>query len=145
MTTVATRRKPADDHDPALMGIQEVAKELGVTMRALRFYEDKGLIAPQRVGTTRIYGRREVARVRLVLRGRRLGFTVREIKEFLDLYDADPEHVEQMRRFTLRVRQRLDEMEHRKAALEETIEELRQLEREALANLAKATSGPRPA
>lgn len=142
--TTAPRRKPADDHSAGLKGIQEVAKELGVTMRALRFYEDKGLIAPQRVGTTRIYGRREVARVQLVLRGRRLGFTVREIKEFLDLYDADPEHVEQRRRFTLRVRERLDELEHRRAALDETIEELRALEREALADLAKA-QGLKPA
>lgn len=136
--TIATRRKPVDDHSAGLMGIQDVAKELGVTMRALRFYEDKGLIAPQRVGTTRVYGRREVARVQLVLRGRRLGFTVREIKEFLDLYDADPEHVEQRRRFTLRVRERLDELEKRKAELDETIEELRALEREALADLAHA-------
>jgi DNA-binding transcriptional MerR regulator len=139
MTAAARRRTSADDPDGGLMGIQEVAKELGVTMRALRFYEDKGLIAPQRVGTTRIYGRREVARVRLVLRGRRLGFTVREIKEFLDLYDADPEHVEQMRRFTLRVRQRIEEMEQRKRALEETIEELRALEKEALTNLNRAS------
>jgi DNA-binding transcriptional MerR regulator len=144
MTATVRRRKPADDHDAGLMGIQEVAKELGVTMRALRFYEDKGLIAPQRVGTTRIYGRREVARVRLVLRGRRLGFTVREIKEFLDLYDADPEHVEQMRRFTLRVRQRIEEMEQRKRALEETIEELRALEKEALTNLSRASQAAQP-
>jgi len=135
--TTTTRSKQVEDRQ-ALQGIQEVAKELGVTMRALRFYEDKGLIAPQRVGTTRIYGKREVARIRLVLRGRRLGFTVREIKEFLDLYDADPEHVEQMRRFSLRVRERLDELEHRKAALEETIGELRELERETRENLARA-------
>jgi len=126
-----------DDHG-SLMGIQEVASELGVTMRALRFYEDKGLITPQRVGTTRIYSRREVARARLVLRGRRLGFSVREIKEFLDLYDVDPEHAEQMRRFIVRVRERLAELEHRKAALEETIAELRVLEQEAAENLAKA-------
>ena len=126
-----------DDHG-SLMGIQEVASELGVTMRALRFYEDKGLITPQRVGTTRIYSRREVARARLVLRGRRLGFSVREIKEFLDLYDADPEHVEQARRFLARVRERLAELEQRKAALEETIGELRELERETVDNLAKA-------
>jgi DNA-binding transcriptional MerR regulator len=129
--------RSVDDHG-SLMGIQEVASELGVTMRALRFYEDKGLIAPQRVGTTRIYSRREVARARLVLRGRRLGFSVREIKEFLDLYDVDPEHVEQMRRFIVRVRERLAELEHRKTALEETIAELRVLEREAAENLAKA-------
>jgi len=129
--------RSADDH-ASLMGIQEVASELGVTMRALRFYEDKGLIAPQRVGTTRIYSRREVARARLVLRGRRLGFSVREIKEFLDLYDLDPEHAEQMRRFIVRVRERLAELEHRKVAIEETIAELRVLEREAAENLAKA-------
>jgi len=139
MTSTARRSAPAVDHDAGLMGIQEVAKELGVTMRALRFYEDKGLIAPQRVGTTRIYGRREVARVQLVLRGRRLGFTVREIKEFLDLYDADPEHVEQMRRFARRVRERLEELEQRKRALQDTIDELRALEHEAVNNLARAT------
>jgi DNA-binding transcriptional MerR regulator len=135
------RHKPTDDHT-ALKGIQEVAKELGMTMRALRFYEDKGLIAPQRVGTTRIYGKREVARIRLVLRGRALGFTVREIKEFLDLYDVDPEHVEQMRAFIRRVRERLAELEQRKAALDQTIAELRALERETLANLERAGKDP---
>lgn len=134
---MTTRHKSSDDH-AALKGIQEVAKELGLTMRALRFYEDKGLIAPQRVGTTRIYGKREVARVRLVQRGRRLGFTVREIQEFLDLYDVDPEHVEQMRRFVLRVRERLAELEQRRVAIEETIDELSKLERETLEKLETA-------
>jgi DNA-binding transcriptional MerR regulator len=134
------RKASAEDH-AALKGIQEVARELGVTMRALRFYEDKGLIVPQRVGTTRIYGKREVARARLVLRGRRLGFTVREIKEFLDLYDLDPEHAEQRRRFLVRVRERLVELEERKAAIDETIAELRALEKEAADSLAKAGQG----
>lgn len=128
---------PSDDH-ATLKGIQEVAKELGLTMRALRFYEDKGLIAPQRVGTTRIYGKREVARVRLVQRGRRLGFTVREIQEFLDLYDSDPEHVEQMRLLIVRVRERLAELEQRRAGIEEAIAELREMERETLESLEKA-------
>ena len=134
---MTARDKPSDDN-AALKGIQEVAKELGLTMRALRFYEDKGLIAPQRVGTTRIYGKREVARVRLVQRGRRLGFTVREIQEFLDLYDADPEHMEQMRLLIVRVRERLAELEQRRAGIEEAIAELREMERETLENLEKA-------
>jgi len=134
---MTARHKPSDDH-AALKGIQEVAKELGLTMRALRFYEDNGLIAPQRVGTTRIYGKREVARVRLVQRGRRLGFTVREIQEFLDLYDADPEHVEQMRLLIVRVRERLAELEQRRAGIEEAIAELREMERETLESLEKA-------
>lgn len=129
-------RPVVDDH-AQLKGIQEVAKELGLTMRALRFYEDKGLIVPQRVGTTRIYGKREMARVRLVQRGRRLGFSVREIKEFLDLYDVDPEHAEQMRRFLVRVRERLAELEHRRHAIEETIAELRALEKETADSLAR--------
>ena len=136
--TESPRRLADPGDDAELKGIQEVARELGVTMRALRFYEDKGLIAPQRVGTTRIYGRREVARVQLVLRGRRLGFTVREIKQFLDLYDADPEHVEQMRLFITRVRARLEELEQRKLAIEQAIAELRQLERETTAKLTRA-------
>jgi len=134
---MTARHKPSDDH-AALKGIQEVAKELGLTMRALRFYEDKGLIAPQRVGTTRIYGKREVARARLIQRGRSLGFTVREIQEFLDLYDVDPEHTEQMRRLILRVRERLAELEQRRVATEETITELRQLEAETLEHLERA-------
>jgi DNA-binding transcriptional MerR regulator len=119
-----------------LRGIQDVATELGVTMRTLRFYEDKGLIAPQRAGTTRIYTRREVARMQLILRGKRLGFSIREIKEFLDLYDADPAHAEQMRRLALRIGERLEELEAQRDALEQTIGELRQIEREALARLA---------
>ena len=70
----------------------------GSRPRTLRFYEDKGLIEPRRVGTTRVYTRREVGRMQLILRGKRLGFSLRDIQEFLDLYDADPQHVEQMRR-----------------------------------------------
>ena len=71
--------------EDGLQGIQDVAKRLGVTHRTLRFYEDKGLIEPARVGNTRIYSHREVARMQLILRGKRLGFTIREIKEFTGL------------------------------------------------------------
>lgn len=122
--------------DP-LHGIQAVAAELGVTMRTLRFYEDRGLIAPQRVGTTRVYTKREVARMQLILRGKRLGFSIREIKEFLDLYEADPAHLEQARRFATRVRERLAELAHQREAIEQTIGELRALETEAASHLAK--------
>jgi hypothetical protein len=71
------------------------------------FYEDKGLIEPVRVGNTRVYSRKEVARMHLILRGKHLGFTIREIKEFLDLYDADPQHVEQSRLLLKRINERL--------------------------------------
>ncbi|WP_019833963.1 MerR family transcriptional regulator [Sphingomonas sp. PR090111-T3T-6A] len=122
-----------------LRGIQQVASDLGVTTRTLRFYEDKGLIEPRRVGTTRVYTRREVGRMHLILRGKRLGFSLREIHEFLDLYDADPKHVEQMRRLATRARERADELEHQKIAIEQTIVELRQIEREALERVETAS------
>jgi DNA-binding transcriptional MerR regulator len=110
-----------------LRAIQDVADELGVTSRTIRFYEDRGLIAPQRVGTMRVYSRREVARLRLILRGKRLGFSIREIAEFLDLYDADPEHVEQMRRLVARIDQRLEALRLQQEAIDQTRTDLAQL------------------
>lgn len=115
-----------------LQGIQKVANDLGITARTLRFYEDKGLIEPRRVGTTRIYTRREVGRMQLILRGKRLGFSLRDIKQFLDLYDADPQHVEQMKALAVRARERADELEQQRVAIEQTVAELHQIEREAL-------------
>ena len=73
-------RPAADDGEGAgFLGIQDVAEHLGVTPRALRFYEGKGLIEPGRRGGMRVYSRREVGRLRLILRGKRLGFSIREI------------------------------------------------------------------
>ena len=114
-----------------MLGIQEVAKLLGITHRTLRYYEGQGLIAPQRRGATRLYARREIGRLRLILRGKRLGFSIRDIKEFLDLYDVDPEHLEQAGRLHEKVCQRLRMLEAQREALEQTITELRQIEREA--------------
>ncbi|TIX50682.1 MerR family transcriptional regulator [Alteraurantiacibacter aquimixticola] len=112
-------------------GIKEVAAMLGVTHRTLRFYEDNGLISPQRVGSTRIYSKRDIGRMQLILRGKRLGFSLREIGEFLDLYDSDPSHIEQMEHLRGQVREKLAELRAQKAALEETMRELRQIEAEA--------------
>ena len=117
----------------AHLGINEAARMLGVTHRTLRFYEDNGLISPQRVGSTRIYSRREIGRMQLILRGKRLGFSLREIAEFLDLYDADPNHREQMEHLLDRVQEKLSDLRAQKAALEETMKELRQMEDEAKA------------
>lgn len=118
---------------PQMLGIQEAATLLGVTMRTLRFYEDKGLIAPQRAGTTRIYSRREVGRMQLILRGKRLGFSIREIKDFLDLYDVDPEHQEQVRALKAKVGERIADLRKQKRAIDQTLEELLSIERQALA------------
>ncbi len=80
------------DQAAPLYSVSQLARQLGVTARTIRFYEDKHLINPQRAGTTRVYTHRDRARLVLILRGKRLGFSLREIKEFLDLYDADPQH-----------------------------------------------------
>jgi DNA-binding transcriptional MerR regulator len=75
------------DDDTRTFTIGDLSREFGVTLRTLRFYEDKGLISPQRRGTTRIYSRRDRARLQLILRGKKVGFSLEDIKEMLDLYD----------------------------------------------------------
>lgn len=117
--------------NPEMLGIQEAANLLGVTMRTLRFYEDKGLIAPQRAGTTRIYSKREIGRMQLILRGKRLGFSIREIKEFLDLYNVDPEHNEQMRQLIAKVSERITDLRKQQKAIEQTLGELLSIEQQA--------------
>ena len=124
-------RAPAPAPNGELKGIQEVARELGVTHRTLRFYEDKGLIGPQRIGTTRVYSKREMGRMQLILRGKRLGFSIREIGEFLDLYDADPEQHQQIGALVKRVRVKREELRHQRRAIDETIRELNEIEKEA--------------
>jgi DNA-binding transcriptional MerR regulator len=131
------------DSEPPFRGIAEVAQALGVTPRTLRFYEDRGLIQPRRVGQTRLYARRDIARMQVILRGKRLGFSLAEIEEFLNLYDADPQHLEQMRALAARCRERIGELQVKRAALEETIAEIETLEREALQRIAERTRAPR--
>lgn len=135
----AAVRGGAGRHAGDLRAIQDVADELGVSSRTIRFYEDKGLIVPQRAGQMRIYTRREVARLRLILRGKRLGFSIRDIRDFLDLYDADPQHAEQMRRLIERLEQRISELHLQSEAIATTIVELDRLRIEAEANLAAKT------
>ena len=128
---MADAAKKLDDEE-GLRSIAEASEELGVTQRTLRFYEDKGLIQPTRVGTMRVYSRREMGRMQLILRGKKLGFSIREIGEFLSLYDEDPDHIEQTRRLLDRVRERKNELHQQRAALDETIVEMEKLERQAL-------------
>ncbi|MXO58454.1 MerR family transcriptional regulator [Altererythrobacter salegens] len=124
--------KPAD-----LWGIQDVANELGVTHRTLRFYEDKGLISPQRIGSTRVYTRRDLGRMKLILRGKRLGFSLREISEFLELYEVDADQHHQIEALLERVRTRLEDLKNQRKAIEETIRELSEIEKESVAFLAR--------
>jgi DNA-binding transcriptional MerR regulator len=110
---------------------------LGITPRTVRFYEDRGLVTPRRVGTTRVYSYRDRARMILVLRGKRLGFTLRDIKEYLDLYDVEPTHVEQIHLLRDKVQLRIAQLEDQRRALDETLSELRDIERQTDSALAR--------
>lgn len=112
-----------------LFTVTELAAQLGVTARTLRFYEDRGLISPRRLGTTRVYTHRDRARMVLILRGKRLGFSLRDIAEYLDLYDADTTHTEQLRALKQAVASRIAQLEEQRAALDETLAELREIVR----------------
>jgi DNA-binding transcriptional MerR regulator len=116
-------------HDPhRLFTITELADDLGVTPRAIRFYEAKGLLDPRRAGTTRVYSNRDRARLLIILRGKRLGFSLALVKKYLDMYDADPTRKEQLVHLLRGARQRIEELESQRRDLELTLDELREIE-----------------
>ena len=127
MPDSVSRMHEAQGSEP-LKSIAEAAEALAVTQRTLRFYEDKGLISPQRVGTMRAYSKREMGRMQLILRGKRLGFSIREIGEFLSLYDQDPDQVVQASLMLEATRHRLSELRHQRDAIDQTIAELESIE-----------------
>ena len=79
--------------------IGDLAREFDVTLRAIRFYEDEGLLAPRREGSRRVYSKRDRVRLKLILRGKRLGFSLAEVREMLELYDSAPDERPQLVKF----------------------------------------------
>lgn len=120
-----------------LYSVTELARDLGITPRTVRFYEDQGLISPQRAGNTRVYSHRDRARMILILRGKRLGFSLKDIKEFLDLYVVDTTKTEQMRVLLKKVKSRIALLEEQRQALELSLTKLREVERQATEALAQ--------
>ena len=116
-----------------MLTITELAREAGITARAIRFYESKGLLTPRRAGTTRIYTHRERGRLQLILRGKRLGFSLTDIGEYLDLYDADPTQHDQIVLLLDKVNNRIGELESQKADIDDTLKELSSVRAQALA------------
>jgi DNA-binding transcriptional MerR regulator len=104
--------------------IGELAKKHGVTLRTLRFYEDKGLLTPKREGTTRLYARRDVARLKLIMLGRKVGFSLREVKQMLDLYDPSGSNTKQLKLTLDKSEKQLGRLEKQRVAIDEAISEL---------------------
>lgn len=113
------------DMDSRTFTIRQLAREFAVTPRTLRFYEDKDLLHPARQGQSRIYSYRDRGRLQLILRGRRLGFSLVEIKEMLDLYNLGDGGVEQLKTTLRKAKERIAALNRQRVDIEVALEELR--------------------
>ncbi|HEY2034174.1 MAG TPA: MerR family transcriptional regulator [Rhizomicrobium sp.] len=105
--------------------IRQLTKEMGVTSRTLRHYEDEGLLTPERQGLARIYSQRDRARLLLILRGRRVGFSLAEIREILDLYNSQDHGVAQFQHSRKKFIERIAALEAQRKDIDESIAELK--------------------
>ncbi len=132
----ATALEP-DVQDGRLWTIGELAAELGLTTRAIRFYEARGLIAPKRRGVARCYSRRDRGRMLLILRGKNLGFTLEDIRDYLELYDADPAHRAQLEMLAAKVDAHIADLDRKRADIDRTLAELKDIRAQVDAQFAR--------
>ncbi|HWK66051.1 MAG TPA: MerR family DNA-binding transcriptional regulator [Rhizobiaceae bacterium] len=122
----ANNNDVSPDTEDGYFRIGEMAKTFGVTLRALRFYEDKGLLSPKRDGSTRLYTRRDRTRLKLILLGRKVGFSLREVKQMIDLYDPTGTNTKQLRLALEKSEKQLVRLQKQRAAIDEAIGDLTQ-------------------
>jgi DNA-binding transcriptional MerR regulator len=125
--------------------ISELAKEFALTTRAIRFYEDCGLVSPRRAGSARVYGERERVRIKLILRGKRLGLSLAEIGELLDLYEVARNERAQLSKFLQLLGERRGRLLQQKEDIDATLAEIEGLERECRRRLKGQESRAEPA
>jgi len=132
----AAPAKNSTSRDTArIYSIAELAREFGITARTIRFYEDEGLVKPRRQGLTRLYSAHDRVRLSWILRGKRLGFSLAEIKELLDLYHVDRTGLQQLRELLRRSRVHIADLERRRRDLDAHIAEFREVETQVAGEL----------
>src|SRR5471030_641280 len=129
MTRVNPVREPRTARDARTWTIAQLADEFAVTHRAIRYYEDLGLISPERRSTARIYHRRDRTRLNLILRGRRLGFPLEEIRTIINLYDEPRGQGSQLTYVLDQIHNRREDLERRRGDIEDALKELDDFER----------------
>lgn len=126
--------------------ITELAREFDITPRAIRFYEDRGLLSPQRAGTNghmRVYTPRDRTRLKLTLRGKRLGLTLTEIKDLVDMYESSGDSAPQIRRFLAVLARHREKLERQREDIEVTLAEIALHEKECRRALESGAAPPR--
>lgn len=127
-----------DEGTTELFGITELCREFGITLRALRFYEDKGLLSPRRINGARVYTRRDRARLALILRAKAIGSSLAEIKTYLDLYgDQGEGRVQQLTYVINRTDAEIADLEKKRAQIDATLAELRVINASCKGHLAE--------
>ena len=141
-----TAAAPVPVPPAATFSITELAREFGLTTRAIRFYEEAGLLCPARRGRQRVYGARDRTRLLLTLRGKRMGLSLAEVKELLDMYESPQDTVPQLRQLLAVLARHRQQLERQMADLQATLDEVRAREAEALRLLParEAARPPRP-
>ncbi len=117
--------------------IRDLADEFDVTTRTIRFYEGLGLVTPRREGTRRVFDGRDRTRLRLILRGKRIGFALADIAEIVDMYDAAPGEHGQLELLLRRIEQHRTSLEGKRDAIERILAELSDVEHRARQRLAE--------
>ena len=129
----------ADGYEHREYAIGDLAREFAVTTRTIRFYEDEGLLTPERRGQARIYRARDRVRLRLILRGKRLGFSLAEIREILDMYEAEPGEAGQLRHLIDKIGERRAALQRQRADLDQTLADMAAIEARCAERLAALT------
>jgi DNA-binding transcriptional MerR regulator len=136
--------RPGPHTPPRTWTIAQIAEEFGVSHRTVRYYEDKGLVTPERRGTARVFHPRDHVRLALILRGKRLGFPLDEIRRIVDMYDEQPGETGQLSYLLSQIGDRRAQLEERRRDVEAALAELDDLERRCHDDLRRLTPPASP-